>query len=68
MKVLQVCAEFFPLLKTGGLADACGALPAALSARGADVRVLLPGFPAIVRVRRMRSRCPTTSSCPRARD
>ena len=47
MKVLQVCAELFPLLKTGGLADVCGALPAALAARGCDVRVLLPGFPAI---------------------
>lgn len=47
MKVLQVCAELFPLLKTGGLADVAGALPGALQARGCDVRVLLPGFPAI---------------------
>ena len=29
-RVLQVCAEIFPLLKTGGLADVAGALPAAL--------------------------------------
>ncbi|MBL8436330.1 MAG: glycogen/starch synthase, partial [Zoogloea sp.] len=29
MHVLQVCAEIFPLLKTGGLADVAGALPAA---------------------------------------
>ena len=48
MKILQVCSEFFPLLKTGGLADVCGALPAALRERGCDVRVLLPAFPAIV--------------------
>lgn len=48
MRVLQVSAELFPLLKTGGLADVTGALPLALGAAGQDVRVLLPGFPAIV--------------------
>ena len=47
MRVLQVCAEIFPLLKTGGLADVAGALPPALRARGHEVRVLLPGFDAI---------------------
>jgi starch synthase len=45
--VLQVSAELYPLLKTGGLADVAGALPAALRRAGVDVRVLLPGFPAI---------------------
>ena len=44
MKILQVSAELFPLLKTGGLADVAGALPAALQSEGCDVRVLLPGF------------------------
>lgn len=48
MRVLQACAEIYPLLKTGGLADVAGALPAALREQGADVRVLLPGFPAIL--------------------
>jgi starch synthase len=48
MRILQVSAEIFPLLKTGGLADIAGALPAALQAQGSDVRVLLPGFPAIL--------------------
>ncbi len=48
MKVLQVSAEIFPLLKTGGLADIAGALPAALTAVGCDVRVLLPGFASIL--------------------
>ncbi|MEO0033048.1 MAG: hypothetical protein RIS94_2806, partial [Pseudomonadota bacterium] len=48
MNILQVCAEIFPLLKTGGLADVAGALPAVLRQRGADVRVLLPGFDAIL--------------------
>lgn len=47
MLVLHVCSELFPLLKTGGLADVTGALPLALQEMGADVRVLLPGFPAI---------------------
>ena len=48
MNVLQVSAEIFPLLKTGGLADIAGALPAALRAAGAGPRLLLPGFPAIL--------------------
>ena len=48
MRILQVCAEIFPLLKTGGLADVAGALPPALGALGADVRVLLPGFDTIL--------------------
>ena len=48
MKVLQVSAEIFPLLKTGGLADIAGALPAALNAAGCEVRVLLPGFAPIM--------------------
>jgi len=46
-EVLQVSAEIYPLLKTGGLADVAGALPSALSRAGASVRLLLPGFPAI---------------------
>jgi starch synthase len=29
MRVLHVCTEIYPLLKTGGLADVAGALPAA---------------------------------------
>lgn len=48
MKVLQVCAEIFPLLKTGGLADVAGALPPALAAVGVEPRVLLPGFQPIL--------------------
>jgi starch synthase len=44
MQVLQVSAEIYPLLKTGGLADVAGALPAALARAGADVRLLLPGL------------------------
>lgn len=48
LKVLHVGAEIFPLVKTGGLADVLGALPQALIAEGARVRLLLPGLPAIV--------------------
>ncbi|HEY2976360.1 MAG TPA: glycogen/starch synthase, partial [Burkholderiaceae bacterium] len=36
MQVLQVSAEIYPLLKTGGLADVAGALPVALARAGAD--------------------------------
>ena len=35
MQVLHVCSEMFPLLKTGGLADVIGALPAAGNHAGA---------------------------------
>jgi starch synthase len=45
MRVLFVAAEFYPLAKTGGLADVSSALPHALAARGVDARVLLPGYP-----------------------
>ncbi|MDL2338678.1 MAG: glycogen synthase GlgA [Pseudomonadota bacterium] len=48
LKVLHAAAEVFPLVKTGGLADVVGALPQALRAQGADVRLVLPGLPAIV--------------------
>ena len=44
MKVLSVASEVYPLIKTGGLADVAGALPAALSMHGVDMRVLLPGY------------------------
>ncbi len=47
LRVLHVGAEIFPLLKTGGLADVLGALPAALRHAGADARVLLPAFPSL---------------------
>ncbi|AJI96045.1 glycogen synthase [Yersinia ruckeri] len=49
MRVLHVCSELFPLLKTGGLADVVGALPAAQIAGGTDVRVILPAFPDLMR-------------------
>ncbi len=48
MRVLFVTPECFPLLKTGGLADVSAALPAALIKAGVDVRLLLPGYPAVL--------------------
>jgi starch synthase len=48
MKVLSVASEAVPLIKTGGLADVVGALPAALAAHGVDVRTLLPGYPSVL--------------------
>jgi starch synthase len=43
-RLLFVCAEAYPLAKTGGLADVCAALPAALARAGVDVRLILPGY------------------------
>ena len=48
MKILHVSAELYPLVKVGGLADVMGALPQALKALGADVRVLMPGYPGVM--------------------
>ena len=48
MRVLQVSAEIFPLLKTGGLADVAGALPGALAGEGIVLTTLLPGYPAVL--------------------
>ena len=48
MRVLYVSTEVHPALKTGGLADVNAALPAALIGLGVDVRLLLPGFPALL--------------------
>ena len=47
--VLSVASECAPLVKTGGLADVVGALPAALKAEGVHIRTLLPGYPAVMR-------------------
>ncbi len=43
-KVLFATSEAVPLIKTGGLADVSGALPAALREIGIDCRLLLPGY------------------------
>ncbi|MCU0904301.1 MAG: glycogen synthase GlgA [Tabrizicola sp.] len=43
-RVLSVASECVPLVKTGGLADVVGALPAALAATGWEMKVLLPAY------------------------
>ncbi|WP_219837782.1 glycogen synthase GlgA [Paenibacillus sp. R14(2021)] len=47
MNILFAASEAVPLVKTGGLADVAGALPKALLAKGADVRVILPKYGSI---------------------
>jgi starch synthase len=48
MDVLSVASEVFPLVKTGGLADVVGALPSVLRPKGVAMRVLVPGYPAVM--------------------
>ncbi len=48
LRVLHVAAEIYPWVKTGGLGDVIAALPAAIAAAGADVRLCLPGLPALL--------------------
>ncbi len=48
IKVLFVTSEVAPLIKTGGLADVSGALPAALREIDVDVRLLVPGYPQVL--------------------
>ncbi|NBZ86070.1 glycogen synthase GlgA [Stagnihabitans tardus] len=47
-RVLSVASECVPLVKTGGLADVVGALPQALAPLGWEMRVLLPGYRALL--------------------
>lgn len=44
MKIVHAASELFPYMKTGGLADAVGALTAALADNGDEVAVFLPGY------------------------
>ena len=46
-RVLSVASECVPLIKTGGLADVVGALPAAVGGQGWDMRVLIPAYRAL---------------------
>lgn len=48
LAVLSVASEAYPLIKTGGLADVVGALPAAVGRAGIHMRTLLPGYPAVI--------------------
>ncbi len=46
-KVLFAASECVPFIKTGGLADVCGALPKMLDKNEWDVRVVLPNYSCI---------------------
>lgn len=48
MRILFVTSEAYPLIKTGGLADVSGSLPAALQDIGVDIRILIPGYPQVL--------------------
>jgi starch synthase len=48
MKILSAASELFPLVKTGGLADVTGAMPAALAEHGVAVTSIVPGYPAVM--------------------
>jgi starch synthase len=47
MNLLFVASECAPFIKTGGLADVIGAVPKALGASDARVKVLIPAYPAL---------------------
>ncbi len=48
MKIVHAASEMFPYIKTGGLADAVGALANSLAAKGHEVSVFLPGYRAVL--------------------
>lgn len=48
MRILIATSEAYPLIKTGGLADVSGSLPAALRRQKADARLLIPGYPQVL--------------------
>lgn len=47
MNLLCVASEAVPFIKTGGLADVVGALPAALAEEGVATRILMPRYPVL---------------------
>jgi starch synthase len=48
MKVLFATSEAYPLIKTGGLADVSGSLPAQIAQLGHKVKLVLPAYQAIL--------------------
>lgn len=49
MKVLFASSEVSPFMKTGGLGDVAGSLPAVLRKKGVDARVIMPLYKSIDR-------------------
>jgi starch synthase len=48
MKIVHAASELFPFVKTGGLADAVGALTHSLAGMGHETAVFLPGYRAVL--------------------
>jgi len=48
LSVLSVASEAVPFIKTGGLADVAGALPAAVARHGVAMTTMLPGYPVVL--------------------
>lgn len=48
MNILFATSEVWPLVKTGGLGDVAYALPHALQKQGADVRLIIPAYQALM--------------------
>ncbi len=44
MKIVHAASELYPYMKTGGLADAVGALTGTFADRGHEVSVFIPGY------------------------
>ena len=58
LRVLVASSEAHPLIKTGGLADVAGSLPAALRELGHDARLIIPAYPgAVKRIRELKTLC-----------
>lgn len=51
MKILFAVGECLPYIKTGGLADVIGAVPKILAKKGHDVRIVLPAYSKIDRLK-----------------
>src|SRR3979490_636309 len=64
LKVLFATSEVAPLIKTGGLADVSAALPAAFMGLGADMRVLVPGYPQVMEALKTKGRAATLPALP----
>ena len=48
LRILSAASEAVPFIKTGGLADVAGALPAAVAPHGVAMTTLLPGYPSVL--------------------